>query len=69
MKYYKWQKHFRFSVGNIARFFLNAIQLVLIFLIFKVFGGGWLMFWLLLSLISVTYADGYLKGINKNDIE
>lgn len=54
-----------FWVGAVIRCFLNAIQLVVIFLIFKVFGGSWLMFWLLLSLISVSYADGYWKGVNK----
>jgi hypothetical protein len=54
-----------FWVGAVIRCFLKAIQLVVIFLIFKVFDGGWLMFWLLLSLISVSYADGYWKGINK----
>jgi len=54
-----------FLVGAVIRCFFNAIQLVVIFLIFKVFGGSWLMFWLLLSLISVSYADGYWKGVNK----
>ena len=54
-----------FWVSAVIRFFLNAIQLVVIFLIFKVFSGSCLMFWLLLSLISVSYADGYWKGVNK----
>jgi hypothetical protein len=55
----------RFWLLAVIRFFLNAIQLVLIFLFFKVFGGSWLMFWLLLSLMSVSYADGYFKCFNK----
>lgn len=52
----------RFWVGTI---FFNTIQLVMIFLIFKVFGGSWLMFWLLLSLRLVSYAGGYWKAINE----
>ena len=54
-----------FWVGAVIRCFLNAIQLVVILLIFKNYGGSWLMFWLLLLLISISSVKGYLKGVNK----